>query len=121
MPGSDRENYKAIGVRIRETRVKKKLSQQELAAAANVSLPHISEIELGKSLMRLSTFIRIAEALQVSTDFLIRPDIPEVNAIYQAEFQEIIADCSPAEIDSIFRIIREVKNTVRAQKDKYSE
>lgn len=121
MAVTDRDEYKIIGARIREVRTKKNLSQQELAAAANVSLPHISEIELGKSLMRLSTFIRIAEALQVSTDYLIRPNIPEVNAIYQTEFQEIIADCSPAEIDSLFRIIREVKNTVRAQKDKYTE
>ena len=121
MAVTDRDEYKIIGARIREVRIKKNLSQQELAAAANVSLPHISEIELGKSLMRLSTFIRIAEALQVSTDYLIRPNIPEVNAIYQTEFQEIIADCSPAEIDSLFRIIREVKNTVRAQKDKYTE
>lgn len=121
MPVKDREAYKAIGVRIREVRVKKKMSQQELAAAANVSLPHISEIELGKSLMRLPTFIRIAEALQVSTDYLIRPDIPEVNEIYQTEFQDIISDCSPAEIDSLFKIIRELKTAMRANKDKYSE
>lgn len=121
MPERDGDAYKAIGIRIREARLKKKLSQQELAAAANVSLPHISEIELGKSLMRLSTFVRIAEALQVSTDFLIRPNIPEVNEIYQSEFQEIISDCSPAEIDSLFKIIRELKTAMRSNKDKYSE
>lgn len=121
MPGKDGEAYKVIGTRIRDARLKKKMSQQELAAAADVSLPHISEIELGKSLMRLSTFIRIAEALQVSTDYLIRPDIPEVNEIYQTEFQEIISDCSPSEIDSLFKIIRELKTAMRANKDKYSE
>lgn len=121
MASSESGTYNAIGARIREVRLKKKLSQQELAAAANVSLPHISEIELGKSQMRLSTFVRIAEALQVSTDYLIRPNIPEVNAIYQSEFEGIISDCSPMEIDSIFRIIRELKTTMRANKDNYSE
>ena len=118
---SEAEAYKAIGARIREVRLKKKMSQQELGVAANISLPHISEIELGKSQMRLATFIRIAEALQVSTDYLIRPDVPEVNAIYQSEFEDMIADCSPTEIDSIFRIIRELKSTMRANKDNYSE
>lgn len=121
MTGFEGEILNAIGARIREVRLKKKMSQQELGAAANVSLPHISEIELGKSQMRLSTFIRIAEALQVSTDYLIRPNVPEVNAIYQSEFEEIISDCSPMEIDSIFRIVRELKATMRANKDKYSE
>ena len=113
MAGKGGDQYKEIGVRIREARIKRKMSQQELAAAANVSLPHISEIELGKSLMRLSTFIRIAEALQVSTDYLIRADVPEVNAIYQKEFQEMVSDCTPSEIDSFFKIIRELKSTMR--------
>lgn len=121
MASSESGTYAAIGARIREVRLKKKLSQQELAAAANVSLPHISEIELGKSQMRLSTFVRIAEALQVSTDYLIRPNVPEVYAIYQSEFEDIISDCSPMEIDSIFRIIRELKTTMRTNKDNYSE
>lgn len=121
MAENDKDQYKEIGVRIRETRLKRKMSQQELAAAANVSLPHISEIELGKSLMRLSTFIRIAEALQVSTDYLIRADIPEVTPIYQKEFQELVSDCSPAEIDSFFKIIQELKTTMRKHSSKSAE
>ena len=33
-----------IGERIRDARMAKKMSQQELAAKANISLPHISDI-----------------------------------------------------------------------------
>ena len=38
---------KQIGARIRAARLDQKLSQQELAEASGISLPHISEIELG--------------------------------------------------------------------------
>ena len=78
-PGN--EMYKQIGQRIREVRTKRGMSQQDLATGADISLPHISEIELGKTQMRVSTLIRIAEALQISTDVLLRPNIPQVNSI----------------------------------------
>ena len=121
MKATDSSEYKQIGLRIREIRTGKKMSQQELAAAADISLPHISEIELGKSRMQAGTLKRIAEALQVSTDFLLRPNVPEVNAIYQAEFHELLSDCTPSEIDSIFKIVREVKATMRAHSGKDTE
>ena len=117
----EQDVYKKIGARIREARLEKMMSQQDLAIAAHLSLPHISVIELGKAKMQLSTFIRIAEALQVSTDDLLRPNIPQVNTIYQSEFQEIIGDCTPAEIDSIFEIVREIKTQMHSRKTEYDE
>jgi len=113
--------YKKIGARIREIRLRNGLSQYDLAVKANISLPHISDIERGKTKMMLATFIRITEALQVSADVLLRPDIPEVNAIYQNEFSEILSDCTPTEIDAILKIVKELKATFQAQKDIYSE
>lgn len=41
--------------------------------------------------MKLETFIRIIEALQVSADSLLRPDVPEVRSLYQSEFDELLA------------------------------
>ena len=60
-----------IGERIRRARQAKNMSQQELSVKADISLPHISEIENGKKSMKLVTFIRIIEALQVSADSII--------------------------------------------------
>lgn len=93
--------YKAIGARIRDVRIEKNMSQAELAEKAFISVPHMSEVENGKTKLRLSTFVYITEALQVSADVLLRPNTPEVNGIYQGEFKDLLADCSPAEIDSI--------------------
>lgn len=115
----DNELNKRIGARIREVRIQQKMSQADLADKAHISLPHVSELELGKKGMKLSTFIQIAEALQTSTDRLLRPDIPEVNGIYQNEFSELLSDCTPTEIESIIRIIKELKISMHSKKDNY--
>ncbi len=109
--------YRKIGARIREVRLQKGMSQNDLAVKAQIALPSVSNIELGKAQMKLSTFIRIAEALQVSTDELLRPDVPAVNRIYQTEFQELLGDCSPAEIDSVINVVKEVINTLHRRKN----
>ena len=106
-----------IGSRIREARIKRHMSQADLAVKANISLPHISNIEKGKTSMKLESFIRIIEALQVSADSLLRPDVPEVRSLYQSEFDELLADCSPKELDSILKIVRELKSTIARRDD----
>ena len=117
MSGDQRaEEAIEIGKRIREFRVKKNMSQAALADKANVSLSQISDIERGKTSMRLTTFIGIVEALQVSADVLLRPDIPEVNTLYKSEFAEVLADCTPSEIDSILKIVKEVKRSMHNPK-----
>ena len=97
-------------------RVKKNMSQSDLADKANISLSQVSDIETGKSSMRLTTFIGIVEALQVSADVLLRSDIPEVNNLYKSEFAEVLEGCTPTEIDSILKIVKEVKRSMHTPK-----
>lgn len=104
-----------IGERVREARMARNMSQQELAAKANISLPHISAIEHGKQSMKLVTFVRIIEALQVSADSILRADVPSVNQLYQSEFSRLIEGCSPTEIESLKRIVLQVKQTMREE------
>lgn len=117
MDKQDMTESQLIGSRIREVRIKKAMSQAELAAKAQISLPHISDIELGKSRMMLTSFIRISEALQVSADSLLRADIPEVKYLYQAEFSELLSDCTPTEADSILKIVKQVKQAMHKKEE----
>ena len=113
--------YQKIGSRIREIRISKGMSQADLATLANISLPHISEIEHGKTKMLLATFIRLAEALQVSADVLLRPDIPEVKNLYESEFSDLLSDSSPAEIDAILKVVKELKPAFRTHRVQLEE
>lgn len=113
MTDRDMTDSQLVGSRIREVRLKKGMSQAALAEKAKISLPQIGSIERGKSVMLLSTFIRIAEALQVSTDLLLRPDVPAVKSLYTSEFTDLLGDCSAKEIESILKIVRELKDTMQ--------
>lgn len=116
MDNKQRIESKKIGERIREIRTQKQMSQADVAEKANLSLSQLSDIENGKCAMRLSSFVGIVEALQVSADVLLRPDTPEVNKLYRSEFAEVLADCTPSEIDSILTIVKEVKRSLQAAK-----
>lgn len=110
-------DYQKIGARIRELRVQRGMSQADLAFTAHISLPHISDIELGKTKMALSTFLKVAEALQASTDVILRPDVPAVKNIYLKELQDLISDCTSSEIDTIIKVVKEVKAGMHAKKN----
>ena len=113
--------YELIGSRIRDIRIRKGMSQAELAVKAKLSLPVISAVENARSKIWLSTFARIAEALEVSADDILRLSTPPSTASYPEEFAEILSDCTAAEIEAILKISRQVKSTFENQKKELSE
>ncbi len=61
-----------LGQNLRKLRLKKKMSQVDLATALNVDRAYISNIENGRMNPTLSTLEKIAGALGVSTSELIK-------------------------------------------------
>ena len=78
-----------IGDRIRAKRKEHKLSQRELAEMVHVSPSHLSDIENGKKTIGVDILMRITEALQVSSDWLLRTNIPSVGAIEEKELKKL--------------------------------
>ena len=64
-------DMKAVGLRIKEAREAKKLTQEDLAALVELSPTHISVIERGLKTVKLDKFVAIANALDVSADSLL--------------------------------------------------
>ena len=62
----------ALGDVIREQRTERAWTQRELAEAAGVHVNVIGSIERGKSAMRLSTLVLIADALETTSALLMR-------------------------------------------------
>ena len=110
---------KEIGQRIREIRQSKKMTQNDLAFEAHISPSNLSDIELGKTNLGVLTLIKIIEALDVSADIILRPDVASVNKIYQNEFAELLKDCTPSEIETITKLAKDVKNTLHKSKENY--
>ena len=57
---------KLLGKRIKEIRLKRKLTQEKLAEMVDIGTPNISYIETGKFAPAIDTLQKIADALNVS-------------------------------------------------------
>lgn len=64
-------DMEAVAKRIREARVAQHLTQEDLAAKAEISLTHMGVIERAVKVPNLDTFVAIANALNVSADSLL--------------------------------------------------
>ena len=62
---------KTIGLNIRKYRKKQKIHQDQLAEMAELSTNYIGMIERGEKIPALETFLKIANALEVSADMLL--------------------------------------------------
>ena len=69
-------NYRAIGQRIREYRLKSGLTQEELSERIGISPVHMSHIESGVAKYSLIVFVRLSIAIGASLDYLIFGDSP---------------------------------------------
>ena len=111
--GMPMEELKKVGERIRQARKEKHLSQAELAEKVQISASHMSDLENGKTNISLEIFMRITEALQVSADWLLQTNIPEVSKIQMAELESLLSDCSSSELQSLLRMLKEMKLMLR--------
>ncbi|MDA0351348.1 MAG: helix-turn-helix transcriptional regulator [Chloroflexi bacterium] len=67
---------RAVGQRIREWRLRRELSQADVARSAGITQASLSNYENGKRDMPLSTFLGVTGALNVSLGDVL--DVPEV-------------------------------------------
>lgn len=90
-------NYRLVGYRIKMAREKRKLTQETLAEIVDISTTHTSVIERGVKGMRLSTFLKIANALSVSTDELLQDQIDYVAESHSNILYELLYDFPASE------------------------
>jgi transcriptional regulator with XRE-family HTH domain len=64
-------NATLLGNRIRDRRTAQKISQKDLATEVGVSPSAINQYEKGEKIPSTSTLIRLAEVLDVSSDYLL--------------------------------------------------
>lgn len=102
-----------LGNRIRQARAERNMSQLDLAEACGISVPYASDIERGKKCFSVDILLRIAQALQVSTDWLLRLDIPQTDYAYHAEAAALLADCNQEEAALLLDLMSSTKQVIR--------
>lgn len=59
-------DYQTLGRQVRALRLQRGMTQEQLAEAAELSVPYISHIERGRKRASLETLERLAEALGIT-------------------------------------------------------
>lgn len=99
-------DYISLGIRIKRKRLEMNLTQENLAELSKISTPYMGQIERGEKGISLENFVNIANALECSTDELLRDNMEEnVNARI-SEIQQIIKDISPNELEKLMEIMK---------------
>lgn len=99
-------DYKKLGKRIRKRRRERKMTQSMLAEAVNMSDPHISNIETGKTKVSLPALVAIANALGTTTDDLLCCSIENSRTVFEKEIAAELGKCSAAELRYLYDLIR---------------
>lgn len=115
-----KENYQidlaGLGARVKQARMNRNMSQVDLAEAANLCVPYVSDIERGKKCFSVDKLVRLAQVLQVSTDWLLRLDIPQTEYTYNAEAADILVDCTAEESVILLEVMQATKQAIRKGK-----
>lgn len=109
-----------IGSRVKQARLAKHMTQQQLAEAADISVSFLSNIENGRQSMNLRALIAVSDALEVSADSLIR-DIPRTDSFIAGEIERELASCTPKERETILQLVQLMKKSVTLLKDSQDE
>ena len=102
-------DFKEIGERIQKCRIKKKMTQAELAEKIDTNQKHLSRIESGYHRSSLDTIVSIARALDVSVDFLIADFTDSKNASTIKVIVDEIRGMSHKQLEMLLENIETIK------------
>ena len=97
-------NLMTIGNKLYEIRKRMGLTQSEVAEAADVSDRTYADIERGTSNIRIETFLRICNALQVTPDEILTEENPSL-AARQAELIQRLNSCKPKDKETALQLL----------------
>lgn len=107
------QDFKKLGHKIKAVRRKRGYTQAQLAELVDCSTPYISYIEQGHKSMSIEMFVLVANALNVSSDELLRDSLENTIAVSNHEFASLLSDCSSYETCVLLDIVRAAKRSMR--------
>ena len=89
-------DYKRLGERIREERLRLNLTQAALAEAIDISDTYMGAIERGERSLTLDTLVRLVNRLGVTVDYILADYVSGSDLNILEQFKQI-TDCQPLE------------------------
>ena len=98
-------NYKKLGLKIKEIRISKGLTQDTLAEMVSCNTSHISNVENNHTKVSLNVLLAIANALNTSIDYLLSDQYDNSSLALDNEILRAIKDYDTEKKEKILKII----------------
>ena len=99
-------NYSIIGVRLKQARINKKITQEELAEKLDVSIAFLSRIERGSSHISLKRLSQICDILGITEGSILNGSSNNSNTYLVSEFDDILKNATPEKQKLIYKIAK---------------
>jgi transcriptional regulator with XRE-family HTH domain len=106
-------DYASIGQKVREKRLKRGITQEQLAEAVGVGVTHISHLETGHGTVSLKVFLAITNYLNCSADEILCKEVYAARPLVDHWLAELVSDCNSMEIKIIADAVTGLKETLR--------
>ncbi len=101
-------DYNVIGTRIRQARLAKNMTQEELSEKIDISVAFLSRVETGNSRINLKRLNQICGILEVSEGYLLNGASSNSETYLDKEFSELLKKCSPDKQKLIYKLAKTI-------------
>ena len=99
-----------LGIKIRKCRQARHLSQNELAEKAEISTRYLGDIERGAKIPKLSTFINLLNAMNVSADYVLMDALHVQQSELEVSFEYLPPETKMKMLEVLETMIRNFAN-----------
>ena len=110
-------DYTVIGQRIKQARLAKNLTQEDLAEKIDISVAFLSRVERGNSHINLKRLNQICGLLDVSEGYILNGASSNSNYYLDKEFAELIKGCSPEKQKLIYNVAKAIADSDLGDKE----
>ncbi len=103
-------DYTIIGQRIKQARLAKNLTQEDLAEKIDISVAFLSRVERGNSHINLKRLNQLCRLLDVSEGYILNGASSNSNNYLEQEFAELLKSCSPEKQKLIYNVAKTIAN-----------
>lgn len=102
-----------MGARFKQARLSKGLTQEALGEMCDCGTTYISDIERGAKFPSMSLFIRMVNALDVSSDFILRGELNSGKTYVYDELTRKLENLTPQQRENVSMMIDAYLKTLK--------
>ena len=99
-------DYSVIGKRLKQARLAKNMTQEDLADKIDISVAFLSRVERGNTHINLTRLSEICSLLNISEGDILNGSSSTSSDYMQSDFNELLKNCSPEKQKLIYNIAK---------------